>query len=115
MHYKLLFPKDYLGAHDLIAAGKDVTLTIAGVKMETLTLTGGRKEEKPVITFEGTEKKLVMNVTNASIIASIYKTPETDEWIGKRITLYPTTTQFGPDTVECIRIRSRVPAGKDAA
>ncbi|MCA9047422.1 MAG: hypothetical protein KDA89_01760 [Planctomycetaceae bacterium] len=49
-----------------------------------------------------------MNKTNALIISGLYS-DETDEWIGCRITLYPTETQFGAKMVDCIRIRDAVP------
>ena len=29
-----------------------------------------------------------------------------EDWIGKKIELYPSTTQMGGKTVECIRVRS---------
>jgi hypothetical protein len=46
-------------------------------------------------------------------IGSIYGTFVADKWVGKTITLYPTTTSMAGRTVECIRIRPTKP-GKDA-
>lgn len=101
-HYKLLFPSNYVGAHDL--KGKDVTLTIEAVAIEELTMAGGKTENKPIVRFKGASKALVLNKTNAKSIAKQHgKT--TDDWIGKQITLYPTTTKCGRETVDCIRIR----------
>jgi hypothetical protein len=109
MHAVLMFPSSYIRAADL--QGKDVTLTICSVKIETLTMQGGRKEKKPVIRFTEMEKRgsdktkaLVCNKTNAKTIIGLYGT-ETDDWIGRKITLYPTVTKFGKETHECIRIR----------
>ncbi len=33
-----------------------------------------------------------------------------DKWLGKKITLYASTTEVGGETVECIRVRNKVPA-----
>ena len=104
MRYEFMFPSEFVKAADL--AGKDVTVTIKSVTMDELTMRGGRKENKGVIRFEKAEKKLVLNRTNADTIAAIYG-KDTDDWIGKKITMYPTTTTFGRDTVECIRIRTK--------
>ncbi len=111
MHYELMFPSRYLRASDL--RGKDVTMTIATVRVEELTMVGGRKADKPVVYFDETrkrakdpddEKRLVINKTNAKTIAAKYGT-DTDGWTGKKITLYPAMVRFGGDTVEAIRIR----------
>jgi len=77
------------------------------VTMDELTMSGGRKETRPVIRFSDAEKKLVLNKTNATAIAGMYGN-ETDAWIGKKITMYPTETQFGSETVDCIRVRKEV-------
>ena len=109
---KLMFPSDYLAAVEF--GGKDVTLTINGVTVEELKMRGGASDRKPVISFAETKKKLVCNKTNADSIAQLYGT-EAKGWAGKRITLYPTKTQCGRDTVDCIRIRETVPASPVAA
>lgn len=102
-HYKKLFPKDTLGHWDL---EKDVTVTIERVLTEELVLPGGAKESKPVIYFAKAKKKLVLNKTNADIIAKQHG-PLIEGWKGKQITLYATMTKFGRETVECIRIRDK--------
>lgn len=102
--FRLLYPTDYIAAHDL--RGKDVTKTIKSVVIEELRLTGGGKEKKPVLTFSDSKKRLVMNKTNAKTIASLYGN-DTNGWVGKKIALYPTTTMFGRNTVDCVRIRER--------
>jgi len=106
---RLLFPNDYLAAVEF--KGKDVTLTVKSVKVEELRMRGGAKESKPVLTFVETPKKLVCNKTNADSIAQMYGS-EASAWVGKRITLYPTKTQCGRETVACIRVREKVPPPK---
>jgi len=102
MKLHLLFPSDFVKAEDL--EGKDVTKTIKSVTVDELTMAGGRKEARPVIRFKDAKKKLVLNKTNAVTIASMYGN-ETDDWIDKPITMFPTETTFGNKTVPCIRIR----------
>lgn len=104
---QLLFPSDYLAAVEF--KGRDVTLTIAKVAREELQMKGGVKEKKVVVYFAKTEKKLVLNKTNADSIAQLYGT-QAEAWVGKRVTLFPTTTQCGREVVDCIRVRETVPA-----
>lgn len=107
---RLLFDKEYLYAFDLQA--RDVTVTIKKVIGGTLVGQGGKKNKKPVLFFEGKEKGLALNITNARSIKDIYGSFKSEDWIGKRITLYPTTTTFGSQTVDCIRIRPTKPGAK---
>lgn len=110
-HWKSMMDRDYMYAFDL--AGKDVTVTIDRVTAGELTAMGGRKSKKPLCWFkEGREKKpLALNSTNCKAIAQLYGN-DTAEWIGKRITIYPTQTQMAGETVDCIRVRPQAPAPK---
>ncbi len=103
-----LFDKAYLYAYDL--QGRDVTVKIVKVVGGTLVGQGGKSNKKPILFFEGKEKGLAINITNARTIAAMYGGSfRSEDWIGKWITLYPTTTTFGSNTVECIRIRPEIP------
>lgn len=107
-HFELLYPSEYIKAAEL--RGRDVSLTIKSVSVEELQLRGQNKtKSKPVVTFEERPKRFVMNRTNAEIIATAIGSKYTKDWVGRRITLYPTTTLFGKKTVECIRVRERLP------
>ena len=101
-HVDLLFPSKYLRAADL--KGKDVALVVASVSREDIQMIGGKKEPRVIVRFERTEKMFVANRTNAKTIKAAFG-PYTVNWIGKTIVLYPTTTKFGRDDVECIRVR----------
>lgn len=104
--FRKMYDSEFLYSFDL--DGKDVTVTIDRVEAGTLTGSGGRKTKKPVVYFEGRTKGLALCKTNARTIAALY-TNDTDKWKGNKVTLYPTTTTFGPDTVECIRVRPQAP------
>lgn len=103
---------DMLFAHDL--QGREVTVEIEKVYAGELIGEKGRKSRKPFIKIKGREKKLALNKTNGKTIARLYG-KNTDEWIGRLITLVPTTTEFGGETVDCIRVKPKVPTGKASA
>jgi hypothetical protein len=107
-HWKLMTDRKWIYAFDL--GGKDRNVRIVRVEAGTLEGLGGRKTKKPCVYFDGNDKPLALNATNAKTIAALVGSNDTDEWIGKWVTLYPTTCQ-GPtgETVECIRIRPRAP------
>lgn len=107
--YRSMYDSDYLGHWDL--QGRDVTVTIRKVEAGTLVGAQGRKAKKPVVFFEGKEKGMALNKTNGKAIAGMYG-PDTSAWVGKKITIYPTQTQFGPETVDCIRVRPTAPKEK---
>ncbi len=108
----LLHPTEYVSAVEL--RGKDRTVTIAEVAKKEIPKAGSSKKDTcAVLTFTDAVKKLVLNKTNASAIVTMYG-PNAKEWIGKRITLFPTTCNFGGDIVDCIRVREIVPTDKPA-
>lgn len=107
--WRSMFDRDYIGAWDL-PKGIDVPVVIERVKAGELVAPGGRKTRKPVIFFRGKEKGLALNKTNSKLIAGMYGN-DTAKWIGQPIAIYATQTQFGGDTVECIRVRPTPPKG----
>ena len=102
------FPSKHLKASDL--KGSVVPVTISHLEIEEI---GQKKDRKPVLYFTGKDKGLVLNKTNSKRIADLLGTPETDEWGGQRIALYPSETEFQGDTVECIRVKAAL--GKNGA
>ncbi len=84
--------------------GKEVTLTIAKVEAGELVGTGGKKSRKPMCYFDGKDLPLGLCKTNGKTIAAMYGN-DVSAWVGKKITIYPTTTTFGKETVDCIRVK----------
>jgi hypothetical protein len=91
------FPGQYLKAADL--QGKRATVVISKVEMEDI---GG--DQKPVLHFEGKDRGLVLNKTNAHSISMIAGTDETDDWEGTTVVLFPSKTEFQGKRVDCIRV-----------
>jgi hypothetical protein len=115
-----MFPSLYLGSADL--NGKDVNLTIRRVIVEEVKTEQGAKK-KPVAYFLETkakaekigqpdkEKRLILNKTNAMMIASMHGN-EVDGWTGKRITVYPTKAEAFGKIVDALRVRETAPTGE---
>lgn len=107
MKISKVFPSKYVAAADL--NGKTVPLTIARVTMEEMITHDNKKVNKPVVWFEKATKGLVLNLTNAKIIATLYG-DETDDWTGERISIYPTRVKAFGVMQDAIRVREEVPA-----
>ena len=114
-HWKNLANYDYLGAYSL--SGKDeAILTIKNVKKERVTATGGTTDECIVLYFEDEGKivdgvlvkPMVCNKTNCKAISVATGSEFIEEWIGKKIKIFATTTKFGRETVACLRVKKEV-------
>lgn len=103
---KLAFPGQYVSAAELM--GKDVTLAIESIKEKTLQMASGETEDKIVMTFKGAKKPLVLNRTNGKSIGKLHG-PQLLKWVGKKVTLYPTTCMAFGQRVDCIRVRETEP------
>lgn len=94
---------DFYGSGATIKAndlqGREFALTISGLEFRKFD--DGNKIE---LSFAQTDKKMVCNKTNANTIADIYG-DETNNWIGKEITLFPTYTDFNGGQVPCVRVK----------
>jgi hypothetical protein len=99
MNIDAAFPSNYLKAADLHG---DTVVTITTVSLEQIG-----DERKPVVYFAEMETGLVLNKTNKETIKAVLGTPDTDHWVGKQITLFPTQVDFQGRQVEAIRIRLR--------
>lgn len=100
MNIDSAFPSAYLKASDL--GTSQPVVTIERVEVEPV---GRDKEMKPILYFKGKEKGVVLNKTNSNMIATLTGSRDTDDWVGCQIRIYATTTEFGGETVECIRVK----------
>lgn len=97
------FPSAYLRALDL--GDHRVAVTISHLKMEDVA---GDGERKPVLYFQGKEKGMVLNKTNANTVVDLAGTDDYDKWNGVKLRLFATTTDFKGKTVPCIRLEGGV-------
>ncbi len=93
-------PAPHLEAADFKA---DTEVTVKALEFREV---GDKKETKGVIFFEEHKRGMVINRTNLKRIIAHHGN-ETNSWIGKKITLYPSETDFGGKTVPCIRVREK--------
>ena len=111
-NWKQLFNYNYLGSY-CFNKGEEKVLTIKNVTKEIVVGEGGKSEYCVVIYFEETDiKPFVANKTNCKTITKIYNSPMTENWVGKKIQIYTTTTKYKGELVECLRIRPFVPEDK---
>ena len=82
--WKKNFDYRFISGEDLMA--KDVTLTIKAIGIDE-AFNGHTKEDVVVITFEETEKMMVLNRTNAKMITKRTGSVNVEEWKGFKITL----------------------------
>lgn len=103
-HWKKLVNPVYLGVYSLPNEQDDLTVTILSVAREQVISEGGKKEECTVAQIKN-NKPLILNRTNCKTIAKLYDSPYIEDWEGKQITLFASTTKLKGDVVECLRIR----------
>lgn len=106
MNVNDLFPSRFLKAHDL--GGKAFTLIIRAITLEDVGH-GAEKERKLTVAFEKATKMMLLNRTNAMIIASMYG-PETDGWKGKAVTVYSARVKAFGAWHDALRIKEQIPA-----
>jgi hypothetical protein len=98
MHIDSAFPSTYLKASDL--QGRNVTVKMGRVEQEKIG-----DDMKLILYFQGKEKGVVLNKTNANNVAAIYG-GETEDWYGKEITLVEAMVDFQGKSVPAIRMRA---------
>lgn len=96
-----MYPSKYLKADD-IGQGNTRTFTVARVVQETVG-EGGDAQQKWCIYFHETEQGLVLNQTNAHLIAMQYG-DETDQWMGRTVHLTVAMVEFMGKIVPGIRV-----------
>ena len=93
----------YLAKSDVTPA---VTLTISGITVENLAKDNEPAENKWIVHFSENYKPMVLNKTNAELIAHVTGSRETDGWTGSKVTLFnDPSISFGGKLTGGIRIQ----------
>ena len=103
-HWKKHFDYRFVSAEELKG---ETTLTIKNV-IQDEAFNGKTKEPVTVLKFEGAEKGMVLNKTNAKAISTALKTPFLEDWVGKQITIYPTKVSAFGQEVDAIRVKIKM-------
>jgi hypothetical protein len=99
----------YLKHQDL--GDQDWVVTIADVTRQEIKDADGTSKKKFVLHFkEEGLKGLILNTTNMNVLYVILKSDDSDDWIGKRITLYvKDDIEMGGKIMSGVRIRAKLP------
>ena len=106
MKLSQIFPSKYVKAADIV---RPLQLSINRVAFEAMQ----DGNQKPVIYFDGTQKGIVCNRTNAKTVALLAKSEETNDWPGTKVEIFTELVGFRGEVVQAIRFR--VPGGRAAA
>lgn len=109
-HWKNSFDYKYTGAYEL-QPNEEKVVTIKKVCKEEVNSTDGKKSMCLVAYFEESSKPMVLNKTNCKTIEKLYS-PFTDDWLGKKITVFAQKVKAFGDTVDALRIRPTKPIEK---
>ena len=99
--YSEMYPGRFLKADML--KGQKVTVTIVKIMGEDLIGENNKAKSEWVVKIKERPLELVLNKTNGFCLYRMFGS-DPHSWIDKRITIYPTTTKFGRETLDCIRV-----------
>jgi hypothetical protein len=104
MHVSELKESKFLRKED---CGAGILVTIRSVHQANVAKEGAPEEMRWVMSFDETDKPMVLNSTNGQIIAQITRSEESDAWTGVQIVLYhDPNVSFGGKLVGGIRVRA---------
>jgi len=106
MHISALKESKFLKRADV---GDGVLVTIRNLTQENVAKENEADDNKWAIHFTELDKPMILNSTNAQLIAHIVKSEETDDWTGKRITLSPREVEYQGEMVLSIRVSLQKP------
>lgn len=86
-----------------------IVVTVTGCQLEQITSLKGEVDERLVLTFQETPKKLVLKKSIIERLVADFGTTETDDWIGQQIELYQEDTTFAGRMTKGLRARKYVP------
>ena len=99
--YSEMYPGRFLKADML--KGQKVIVTIVEIMGEDLIGENNKTKSEWVVKIKERPLQLVLNKTNAFCLYRMFGS-DPHSWLDKRITIYPTTTKFGRETLDCIRV-----------
>lgn len=104
MDARRLIPSDYISSADF--GGRDHTFTIDRVERITFEGDKAAKQTKGLVMFQNEAKRWVVNKTNAECLRLMFGN-ETNDWAGKRVTLFaaPHRDTLTKEDTTAIRVR----------
>ncbi len=109
-HFRSIFEYDTIRAWNLVGKdGKQKDFTLEVVKVvQSVVKSAEKPRGEPCwhAYFKGTDKPLIINVTNAKTLAGMSGSEEVESWVGLKVTLYATRVK-GKGGGQCTGIRMR--------
>ena len=99
MKFGDMFQSNYFRLDDFDSAGRAFTIT--RVFQDEL---GENRERKNIVAFSECEQKLVLSKGRGMSLVELFG-DESDNWVGKRITVYRGKAKSGKGTVDALCIR----------
>lgn len=101
--YKQLFTGKFLASPDI--GGREPTVKITRITSE-LVKDEEKKTERHrwICFFEGKDKGMLLNRSNAILIAALCKSDKTEDWVGHSITIGVRKVKMGGDLVDGLRV-----------
>lgn len=109
-HFRSIFQYDTIRAWNLVdktGKAKDFTLEITKVT-QSIVKSAEKPRGEPCwhAHFKGTDKPLIINVTNAKTLSAMSGSEEVESWVGLKVTLYSTRVK-GKGGGQCTGIRMK--------
>ena len=96
--------------------GDGALFTVKSCEQHNVAAQGAEPEHKWCLTFEESDKPLVLNSTNIQLCGAIFASDDTDDWSGQRIVLYTDPTiMYAGKVVGGIRVRKPRPSAASKA
>jgi hypothetical protein len=87
--------------------GNGMLMTVEGCSKHNVAKEGAEPELKWTLSFNESDKPLVLNSTNIQLCERIFGSDDTDNWVGKQIVLYTDpNVSYGGKVVGGIRVRA---------
>ena len=78
----------FLRKEDLASVGDEMIATINDFSLENVAMEDQPKQMKWCVSFKELGKPMVLNSTNLQLMAKIFGSDNSDDWLGKRIVVY---------------------------
>lgn len=108
MKVSKMFPTPHLKGDDLGGIEPNVKIVKIG-PVKAFNSDTNQEEDKWAVWFFGKDKYLLLNKTNATMIAELLGSDESDDWVGGRVKLYSTPVQAFGATHNAVRVKKADP------
>lgn len=102
-HWKKNFDYRFLSGDEL--QGETIVEISKVSEEETFNPSSNSKEKVLAVYFKGAKKSVILNKTNAKSIAKVIGSPYQEDWIGKKIIIFPKEGNFFGERMRVVRVK----------